>query len=685
MAYDNRPNLNCRQFDQKGSDYLYLAGQNCICSGGTISSDNGYRVSGITVFDTGIVSSSIQIGCNAISSGIAATVIGTGALASGLTSVSIGCNAKACGNGSISIGTLSKSQALCGISIGCGSAACCDYSVSIGGNSISYGSGGIAVGKIAKAYENSVSIGNNSCATNINGIAVGENSIAINSSSIAIGYNTLAYCTCSHVIGNYICNNIKDSLGLGWYSGATYQTPSILFSDTSSYFYGKGDIKVGFGICNPTARVDIYTTTTCGFRLVDGNQAAGKVLTSDANGYGKWSTSCGGVSSANNGLTLNGTNVRLGGTLTGNTCIGGNYTLSINSCAKLNSDCGYQISGNTILYTAKNDIGSIFIGYYAGSNSTNGNNIGIGFGTLKCNPTGNNNIGAGFKALCCNTTGSNNIAFGNGALQVNINGCQNVAIGNATLFTNSVGCNNIAIGSGSLQNNTGGTQNIAIGGTAMNCNTKGENNTAVGAYALFLNSSGCYNVGIGYESVWKNTTGCDNVGIGMFSLACSQTSHKNTAVGICAGFSNVGCGNVYLGHGAGFSETGSNKFHVGNCWCCSLIYGEFDNKMVKVCNTLCAISDMYANNFILTSDVRCKTNISPISITPLNINYMQYELCDEPSRLRYGVIAQELEAISPELVRKNCDGYLSVAYIDLLIKEIAFLKQRITELERKIG
>jgi hypothetical protein len=684
MAYDNRPNLNCRQFDQKGSDYLFLAGQNCICSGGTISSDNGYQVSGITVFDTGMVSSSIQIGCNAISSGIAATVVGTGALASGLTSISIGCNSKSCGNGSISIGTVSNAHALCGISIGCGGNACCDYSISIGANSISYGSGGIAVGKITKSYENSISIGNNSCATNINGIAIGENSIAINSSSIAIGYNTLAYCTCSHVIGNYICNNIKDSLGLGWYSGATYQTPSILFSDTLSYFYGKGDAKVGFGVCNPTARVDIYTTTTCGFKLVDGNQGAGRILTSDTNGYGKWCAVSLGITTANNGLNVIGSNVRLGGALTGNTSISANYTLTIGSCAKLNTECGYQISGNTILCTAKSDITSVFMGYNAGSNSVNSYNIGIGYSTLKCNPTGNNNIAAGFKALCCNTCGSHNIAFGNSALQVNTSGCNNIAIGSSSLYTNSVGYSNVAVGGGSLQSNTGGTQNVAIGASALVQNTKGNDNTAVGALALMLNTCGCHNVGIGYESVWKNTTGCENIGIGLFSLSCSQTGSKNVAVGICAGFSSVGSNNVYLGNSAGFYETGSNRLHIGNCWCCSLIYGEFDNKMVKIDGTLCASSNMCATNFILTSDERYKTNVSSISIAPVNIDYKQFEMCDEPNQLRYGVLAQELHLVNPELTRINSCGYLSVAYIDLLIKEVAYLKYKISELEKKI-
>lgn len=687
MAYDNRPNLNCKQFDQRGSDYLYLAGYNCICSGGTISSNNGYQVSGITVFDTGVVSSSIQIGCNAVSSGVAATVVGTGALASGLTSISIGCNARACGNGSISIGTLSKSNNLCSISIGCGSISCNNYSIGIGADALSYGFGGIAIGNNSKAYQNSTSIGNSSCATNVAGIAIGLASISLNGSTIAIGNNAFAYCSNSHVIGSYICNTQKNSIGFGWHSGVTYQAPAVLFSNNLSYFYGSGDSKVAFGHCNPTARVDIYTTSTCGFKLADGNQGAGKVLTSDANGYATWCIGGGGggLQTANNGLNVIGTNVRLGGALTGNTAITGAYTLSVCNNAKLNTTCGYYISGCTILKTSTNDISTVYLGYGAGGNSNNGtNNVGIGFAALRCTVAGNNNVGIGFKALCCNGSGNSNIAVGNAALQVNLSGCYNIALGPATLYTNSTGCNNMAIGSSSLFSNTTGGQNVSIGGNSLYYNTIGCNNTGVGAYALTNNTSGGYNVAIGYESVWKNTTGCENVGLGMFSLACSQTGDRNVAIGVCAGFSNIGTNNLYLGHSAGFFETGSNRFHVGNCWCCSLIYGEFDTKMVKVCDTLCSVSNMYATNFILTSDARCKANVSSISIAPVNVEYKQFEMVNEPNQLRYGVLAQELQTNNPELVRIDCCGYLSVSYIDLLVKEIAYLKHKVCELEKKL-
>ncbi|MCU7618234.1 hypothetical protein NZ698_13575 [Chryseobacterium sp. PBS4-4] len=47
----------------------------------------------------------------------------------------------------------------------------------------------------------------------------------------------------------------------------------------------------GFNISNPAAKVDIFTSAaSTGFRLRDGNQAAGKVLVSDNDGFATWQT-----------------------------------------------------------------------------------------------------------------------------------------------------------------------------------------------------------------------------------------------------------------------------------------------------------------------------------------------------------------------------------------------------------
>jgi len=92
-----------------------------------------------------------------------------------------------------------------------------------------------------------------------------------------------------------------------------------------------------------------------------------------------------------------------------------------------------------------------------------------------------------------------------------------------------------------------------------------------------------------------------------------------------------------------------------------------------------------ATNFILNSDKRLKTNIEDLNTSDTEIKYKQFELISTPGELRYGVIAQELKETHPELVNENNEGMMSVKYIDLLVYEIAKLKEEMKELKSIIN
>ena len=94
---------------------------------------------------------------------------------------------------------------------------------------------------------------------------------------------------------------------------------------------------------------------------------------------------------------------------------------------------------------------------------------------------------------------------------------------------------------------------------------------------------------------------------------------------------------------------------------------------------------MIADNFTLSSDERLKTNIKDLPVESLNIKYKQFELKKNPGQIRYGVIAQELQKEYPELVIEDLNGSLSVALTDLLVREIAYLKDKVEQLEKKLN
>jgi len=89
-----------------------------------------------------------------------------------------------------------------------------------------------------------------------------------------------------------------------------------------------------------------------------------------------------------------------------------------------------------------------------------------------------------------------------------------------------------------------------------------------------------------------------------------------------------------------------------------------------------------ASDFSLSSDRRLKTNIKHVNLIDSDIKYMEFEMISNPGKKRYGVIAQELMLTNPELVNTD-NQYLSVNYIDLIMKELAYLKNKVKELEGK--
>jgi hypothetical protein len=97
-----------------------------------------------------------------------------------------------------------------------------------------------------------------------------------------------------------------------------------------------------------------------------------------------------------------------------------------------------------------------------------------------------------------------------------------------------------------------------------------------------------------------------------------------------------------------------------------------------------------ANSLTITSDIRYKTNIQPLSsqnvlsLNPVIYNYKQrfipasdtlgnaidLPIFDEKSQLfqknHYGLIAQEVKELFPDLVYEDSDGFLSVDYIGII-------------------
>lgn len=95
-------------------------------------------------------------------------------------------------------------------------------------------------------------------------------------------------------------------------------------------------------------------------------------------------------------------------------------------------------------------------------------------------------------------------------------------------------------------------------------------------------------------------------------------------------------------------------------------------------------ADTFYGDLYEPSDIRLKENLTRISTIINDINYYRFNFKKDPTKIRYGVIAQEIEDIYPELVHTNDDGIKSVKYTDLYSLEIAKLKDEIFQLKKEL-
>jgi hypothetical protein len=266
-----------------------------------------------------------------------------------------------------------------------------------------------------------------------------------------------------------------------------------------------------------------------------------------------------------------------------------------------------------------------------------------------------------------------NTAEGSNALKNLTTGVGNAAVGWFSLFSNTDGSFNTALGAGTLPSNVGdqntgfGIQNTAIGALALFSNATGSQNTATGALALFSNTTGVGNTANGYSALYSNATGFFNSATGADSLANNTTGAYNTANGYQAlGSNTTGYFNTALGHAAGANIiTGQNNVCIG-----AMVYGVdgvSDTTWIgNVYDSVTTARQVYVNadNKIgtLSSSRRFKHDIQPMNrssetlfaLKPVTFRYKKD--ADPSQALSFGLIAEEVARVSPELITRDEEG-----------------------------
>jgi hypothetical protein len=305
------------------------------------------------------------------------------------------------------------------------------------------------------------------------------------------------------------------------------------------------------------------------------------------------------------------------------------------------------------------------VGYYTMSTASTGvNNTAVGQSALGYN-TADGETAVGAAALALNTTGSGNTAVGFDVLYANTTGASNTAVGYDALVKNTTGANNTAVGYNALISNTAGELNVALGSGAL-ADATGSGNTAVGEGAGYLVTSGATNTFVGYLAGDDPITSSENTGLGAFALYNLTSGGSNIGLGYGAG-QNLGTGsnNIDIGH-PGLS-TDANIIRIGTPGTQTAAY------IAGIWNNGTGGNTVYANSAgqlsTMPSSRRFKQDIRDMGDTTdvvmgLRPVRFRYKAQGQEGPEQYGLIAEEVEGVAPELVAYGQDGQIDSVYYD---------------------
>ena len=318
------------------------------------------------------------------------------------------------------------------------------------------------------------------------------------------------------------------------------------------------------------------------------------------------------------------------------------------------------------------------------------------------------NTGIGAYSLLSDTTGNFNTGVGAGALFSVTTAGENTATGAGALFSHD-----------SFVTDSGNTANGAF---ALFSDTTGNVNTAVGARALFANTNGSQNVAVGHGAL-GSVTGAANTVIGYNAGASLTTGDSNTFIGNAAGNGfTSGTGNICIGDNVAppfAGQSGSGNIYIGSLAAENFTFGN-NNICIgtEVLGEADAANSTYIGNINTTaqpivagvdgvtvdlttgklghgvSSRRFKEQIKPMdtasealyALKPVTFHYNK--AIDPKQTLDFGLIAEEVAAVNPELAVRDHEGKISNYRHDavnaMLLNEFLKEHQTVQELKKQV-
>ncbi len=290
---------------------------------------------------------------------------------------------------------------------------------------------------------------------------------------------------------------------------------------------------------------------------------------------------------------------------------------------------------------------------------------------------------------------------------------RNTAEGKDALFSLTTGVDNTALGFQALYNGTTASGNTAVGFQALLSNTVSTRNIAVGAAALESLTSGEMNTAVGNVSLNQGVSVNFNTALGRHALGRTQ-GDQNTGLGFFAGWnlSDDGTNNIYIGNAGPVPiGTESNTIRLGTQTVTIVTVGNppFESHPMPAHTatfiagifgkTSSSGTPVYINSNgklgTTTSSKRFKENIKPmdetseaiLTLKPVTFRYKRD--IDPEHTPQFGLVAEEVEKVNPDLVVRDADGKAYTVRYDavnaMLLNEFLKEHRRVQELKSTVA
>ena len=614
---------------------------------------------------------------------VAATAVGSSVTASGVSSLAVGTSSNATADNSIAIGNAANGSGASAVAIGQSLTGSGANSVTIGQTSTGSGASSIAIGNTATGSgTSSISLGASSIASATNSIAIGDNAkvedlstTILSNGAIAIGQGTKAKAERAIAIGNgaKISHVDEDKLSTG----------SIAIGATNGDVTGEGSIAIGDNVqALGSTYKDGYASvisigknaSAVGYHTIaigENAKAQGYSNKFHSNGsmYGDYNSNWGFSSIA----------------------IGANANAIVAERTCSGSGCGYKSNYKTnaiaIGTDAKaNAVEAMAIGINAEADANSSGSLAIGYNAKANTPRSTESMGYSV-AIGANATatGPYSIAIGSGSGGTYSNG-------NVKNWTQASGTKSIAIGSEAFAR---GNNSISIGTGACKYVT-GANKICIGSYGP----------GGGTHNNWASDN-VERIFIGGRSRFNGETSvleiHNETSrYNVDSGGQSANNpeptvvinGNLLV---RGFLATGlqeHNSNYLAQSGATKVVRDNHEGWELQWSGPSLQIPDKVYQHSDRRLKYVGKENKSGLDkIRQLKVFNYTFKK-DAKKESHVGIIAQDLQKVFPNAVKKGADGFLTIRMEDMFYAVINAIKEldakyqaqerRINELEKRI-